>query len=986
MQKINFLKTLAILSLIATNAFAQTKLVEKINRKGTELVIPYEKYILPNGLTVIVHEDHSDPIVYFDVTYHVGSAREQEGRSGFAHFFEHMMFQGSEHVADDQHFKVVTEAGGTLNGSTTTDRTNYWEVLPSNQLETAFWLESDRMGFLLDSVTQKKFEVQRETVKNERGQNYDNRPYGLAQERISAALYPQTHPYNWLTIGYIEDLNRVDVNDLKKFFMRWYGPNNATLTVSGDVTAADVIKYAEKYFGPIPRGANVESQLVMPVALDKDRYISYEDNIRLPQLTFTFPTVAQHSDDEAALDVLADILGGSKSSIFYKNFVKSQMAQSASVYDGTQELAGEFNITIRTTQDKSMAQMDSLVRASLAEFEKRGVTDDDLKKFKAGFETQMVNSLTSVQGKGSMLAAYQTFTGNPNYITKEIEAYNKVTKEDVLRVYNTYIKNRHAVILSIYPKGKPQMVAKADNYTIPARITTAVESADYKNLVYNKAKDNFDRNIQPKGGANPVIVPPDYWTEKFDNKLKVIGAKTTEIPSVTIQVSIEAGHRYENKNQAGIAGLTTSMMNEGTAKYTAEEIGEKLDRLGSSVNVSNGAENISVYISSLTKNLDSTIAIAEQVMMHPRFDSKDFERIKKQRLEAIANQATQATTIANNVYAKLIYGNGSVMGTSSLGTKETVEKITLDDVKKYYADNFSPGIASMVIVGDIDKDAALTKLSFLKKWSGKEVVHAAAPALPTIDKTRIYLVNKEKAPQSEIRIGYMAIPYDATSDYYKATVMNYVLGGAFNSRINLNLRELHGFTYGARSGFAGTKFAGPYTASAGVRGNVTDSSVMEFMYEIKKFADNGITPEELAFTKSSIGQSEALKYETPMQKAGFMGRILDYNLGKDFVEKQNAILKNITQSEINDIAKNRLPYNNMIILVVGDKAKIYDGLVKLGYEVVELDTDGNPVAVNTPKKEEEKKAEAPTEAPKNPNPQPPANGKPKAKGKVTTPR
>ncbi|MCW3083538.1 MAG: peptidase [Bacteroidetes bacterium] len=984
MQKRIFLKALAVVSLIATNSFAQTKLVEKVNRKGTELVVSYEKYVLPNGLTVIVHEDHSDPIVYVDVTYHVGSAREQEGRSGFAHFFEHMMFQGSEHVADEQHFKVVTEAGGTLNGSTTTDRTNYWEVLPSNQLETAFWLESDRMGFLLDSVTQKKFEVQRETVKNERGQNYDNRPYGLAQERISAALYPQNHPYNWLTIGYIEDLNRVNVNDLKKFFMRWYGPNNATLTVSGDVTAADVIKYAEKYFGPIPRGAEVKSQTVAPVVLDKDRYISYEDNIRLPQLTFTFPTVPQHHPDEAALDVLADILGGSKSSIFYKNFVKSQMAQSANVYDGTQELAGEFNITIRTTQDKSLAQMDSLVRASLAEFEKRGVTDDDLKKFKAGFETQMVNSLTSVQGKGGMLAAYQTFTGNPNYITKEVEAYNKVTKADVLRVYNTYIKNKHAVVLSIYPKGKPQMVAKADNYTVPARITTAVESADYKNLVYNKAKDNFDRNVKPKGGANPVIVPPDYWTEKFDNKLKVIGAKTTEIPSVTVQVSVEAGHRYENKNQAGIAGLTASMMNEGTMKYTAEEINEKLDRLGSSVNVSNGSENISVYISSLTKNLDSTIAIAEQIMMHPRFDSKDFDRIKKQRLEAIANQATQATTIANNVYAKLIYGNGSVMGTSSLGTKETVEKITLDDVKKYYADNFSPNVASMVVVGDIDKDAALTKLSFLKKWSGKEVVHTAEPTLPTIDKTRIYLVNKEKAPQSEIRIGYMAIPYDATSDYYKATVMNYVLGGAFNSRINLNLRELHGFTYGARSGFAGTKFAGPYTASAGVRGNVTDSSVMEFMYEIKKFADKGITAEELAFTKNSIGQSEALKYETPMQKAGFMGRILDYNLAKDFVEKQNAILKNITQPEINDIAKNRLPYNNMIILVVGDKAKVYEGLVKLGYDVVELDTDGNPVAMDT--KKEEKKAETPAEAPKNSTTQPPSEGKQKAKGKVTTPR
>lgn len=973
MQKISVLKAAVALSFVSASVLAQPKFVEKVTRKGTELVIPYEKYVLPNGLTVVVHEDHSDPIVYVDVTYHVGSAREQEGRSGFAHFFEHMMFQGSEHVGDEQHFKIVTEAGGTLNGSTNTDRTNYFEVLPSNQLETALWLESDRMGFLLDSVTQRKFEVQRETVKNERGQNYDNRPYGISQERINAALYPPSHPYSWLTIGYIEDLNRVDVNDLKKFFLRWYGPNNATLTVAGDVKAADVLKYAEKYFGSIPRGAEVKAQSVAPVVLDKDRYISYEDNIRLPMLTFTFPTVPANHADEAPLELLADILGGSKASVFYKNFVKSQMAQSANVYQSSQELAGTFSISIRTTQDKSMAQMDSLIRYSLKEFEKRGVTDDDLQKFKAGTEAQLINSLSSVQGKGATLAANQTYTGNPNYIVKDVERYSKITKEDVMRVYNTYVKNKYAVVLSVYPKGKPTMVAKADNYTPPVRNTTSTEGAEYKSLVYNKAKDNFDRNQKPLASGNPVVVPPDYWTEKFGNDLKVIGAKTTEIPSVTVQLNIAAGHRFEDGKKAGISGLVATMMNEGTVKYSAEELSEKLDRLGSSVSVNSGTENIVLYVSSLSKNLDSTLAIAQDILLHPRFDAKDFDRIKKQRLEAIANQSTQATTIANNVFARLVYGGDHNMGISSLGTKETVEGITLDDIKKYYAANITPHVSSLVVVGDIDKDAALAKLSFLKTWEGNNVVRAAEPALPAIGKTKLYLVNKEKAPQSEIRIGYIALPFDATGDYYKATLTNYVLGGAFNSRINLNLREQHGFTYGARSSFSGTKYPGPYTASAGVRGNATDSSVVEFMKEIKKFADNGITKDELLFTKNSIGQSEALKYETPQQKAGFMARILDYDLPKDFVEKQNTILKNITAEEINAIAKKRLPYNNMVILVVGDKAKIYDGLMKLGYDVVELDSDGNPVEVLAKEDKKEVK-EMPKEVPV-----PATNGKQKAK-------
>jgi len=384
-------------------------------------------------------------------------------------------------------------------------------------------------------------------------------------------------------------------------------------------------------------------------------------------------------------------------------------------------------------------------------------------------------------------------------------------------------------------------------------------------------------------------------------------------------------------------------MSESTVRYTAEEIAEKLERLGSSVNIYNNGQDIIVSISSLTKNIDSTLAIAEEMMFHPKFDAKEFERVKKQRLEAIANQTTQATTIANNVFAKLLYGNEHIMSIPTLGTKETVGAITLDDVKKYYADNFTPTISSAVIVGDIDQAKAVPKLSFLKNWQGKKVIHAQEPSLPSITKTKLYFVNKDKAPQSEIRIGYMALPYDATGEFYKSTIMNYALGGAFNCRINMNLREARGYTYGARAGFSGNKFVGPYNAGAGVRANATDSSVIEFMKEIKNYADKGITGEELIFTKNSMGQSEALKYETASQKAGFVKRILEYNLDKTFTDKQSEVLKTITKPEIDALAKKHLLYDKMIILVVGDKAKVYEGLTKLGYEMVELDTDGNPV-------------------------------------------
>ena len=582
----SILTTASIVAFVTAQSIAQTtpatapKMIEKVSKKPGELIIPYEKWQLSNGLTIVIHEDHSDPIVYTDVTYHVGSNREQVGRSGFAHFFEHMMFQGSDHVADEEHFKTVSEAGGTLNGSTNFDRTNYFETAPSNYLERMLWLESDRMGFLLDAVTQQKFEVQRATVKNERGQNYDNRPYGLVYEKTLEALFPYGHPYSWSTIGYLEDLDRVDVGDLKRFFMRWYGPNNATLTVAGDVSPAEVVKLAEKYFGSIPKGPEVKNLDKKMAVLDKDRYISYEDNIRFPMLSIAFPSVPAYDKDEAALDALASILSDDKNSIFYQNFVKKQVAYDANVSNNTAEVAGMLFVQVRAMPGKTLTQMDSLVRASFTEFEKRGINDDDLKKFKANFEANTVKSLSSVQGKGSQLAAFQTYTGNPNQIKVDWDRYMKVSKEDVMRVFNQYIKNKPAVYLSVVPKGKPNTTAKPNNFETPKRNPEdGKESAEYKNLSYVKAKDSFDRSKKPAGGPNPVVKVPDYWTENFPNGLKAIGMKSDEIPSATINLSMAIGHRSDELAKAGLANLTASLMNEATAVHTAEQISDMLSAL-----------------------------------------------------------------------------------------------------------------------------------------------------------------------------------------------------------------------------------------------------------------------------------------------------------------------------------------------------------------------------------------------------------------------
>jgi zinc protease len=451
--------------------------------------------------------------------------------------------------------------------------------------------------------------------------------------------------------------------------------------------------------------------------------------------------------------------------------------------------------------------------------------------------------------------------------------------------------------------------------------------------------------VKPLPGENPTVKVPDFWSEQFANGLKLIGVRNTEIPSVTLQLSVEAGHYLEglDKSKAGIAQLTADLLDEATEKHTAEELNLELEKLGSSIEISSDKNYITVTISSLLKNLDKTLQIAEEKLFHPKFDAPDFERLKKQQLEAIANQITQPVTIANNIYNKLLYGPDHIMAIPALGTEASVKSLTLEDVKAYYSRYFSPTISSLVAVGDIEKTDLLPKIGFLKTWAAKDVKLPVFAESPKIDKTRIYLVDKENAPQSEIRIGYMSMPYDATGEYYKSTLMNFVLGGAFNSRINMNLREDKGFTYGARSWFSGDKHPGPFTASAGVRANATDSSVVEFLKELKTYQGRGITDEELVFTKNSIGQNDALKYETPVQKAAFLKRIIVYNLDRDFVNKQNQILKNITKEEINSLAKKNLAVDNMVIIVVGDRKNIRPGLEKLGYEIIELDKDGNKI-------------------------------------------
>jgi zinc protease len=901
-----------------------------------KLSIGYEKYTMPNGLQVILHADHSDPMISYAIMYHVGSSRETPGKTGFAHLFEHLLFGGSENVPTGTFDKIIEGVGGTNNGFTSNDVTTYFEMFPKNALEKILWLESDRMGFFINSVSQRSLAIQQNVVQNEKRQGEDNTPYGFTDYVISKNLYPANHPYSWEVIGEMEDLKNASLVDVDSYYEHFYGPNNATLVLAGDFNADSVKLLINKYFVEIKSHGEVARRSSMVPALEKTIKLYHEDNFaNVPEITLVWPVAPQYSKDAYALDFLAKIIADGKKAPLYKVLVKEKKLTSrTSAYNNAKELAGEFTISIRANEGKTLKEIENAINEAFDRFEKDGITEKDIERVKASSEKNFYSGIEGVLGKSIQLAFYNTYLNDPGYIEKDIENIKAVTIDDVKAAYDKYIKGKPHIVTSFVPKGKKEMITEN---SIPAGIkeenineASQVEIAGNAEEKIVKTSSSIDRTVEPPAGRPPDVKLPVTWRATLANGLRVYGIQNKELPLVEINLTINGGVYQDKITLPGVASMVANVLPQGTKNKTPEELEEETELLGTSINMYAGKEELTLNASSLSRNFEKTVALMKEILLEPRWDTTEFSIARTSTKNIIIQAEAQPRSVGSMAFNKLLYGTENILGYNTRGTRESVEKIKMDDLKTYYTNNFSPSVSSIQIAGNVSKEQVLAALKPLElEWKFKDVTqnNYAVPANP--EKSRIYFVDIPGSRQSVIYIGYLALTRD-NPDYVKADFINYRLGGAFTSILNQILREEKGYTYGASSFFPEMKVKAPFIASTSVRSDATFESVRIFKDEMEKYR-KGISESDLQFIKNCMILSNALRFETNGSLAGMLSTMAKYNFPDDYIKKEEEIIKNMTVAEHKAITDKYIVPDKMYYVVVGDAATQLKPLEKIGF-------------------------------------------------------
>ena len=883
--------------------------------------ISFEKVTLSNGLDVILHEDHSLPIVAVNLWYHVGSKDEEAGRTGFAHLFEHVMFEGSKHH-NRSFFEPLQSVGAAVNGSTTADRTNYWVNVPSNYLELALWLEADRMGFLLDALDQKRFDIQREVVKNERRQSYENRPYGMAHTLLQPAVFPPPHPYNWTTIGSPEDLDAAQLDEVKDFFRRFYAPSNASLALAGDFAGDHAKRLVERYFGNLPPGPPINRLGRMDSALRGRVSLTVRDKVQLPRLYLVWPACPLFDSDQAPLEVLSAILGDGKTSRLYRSLVyEKQIARDLAVVHSAQEVAGEFHIQITANPGHTLDEIESVVWEELGSIRRAGPTEKEVARAKNGIESQHVHQLEQFGGFGGradQLNYYNTLGLDPGIINSDLNRYMAVTGEDVQRVASSALGQNY-VRLSVTPEE-------------PLRPSVST----------------VDRSSMPKASTAPSFVPPIPRRTQLSNGLSIVSVEKPGLPIVAFGLLLRAGAVTEPSSKAGLAHMTASMLTEGTSNRSSQQIADDMEFLGSHLSSEATREYALLSVETLTSHWAEALEIMADVATNPTFPPQELQRVRRERLTDLRRISDNPVAIALRASRGLLYGPDTRYGHPVTGTERSVEGLSREDLVAHFAHYYRPEDATLIVVGDVTEDDVVSKAEhYLSHWTAHGTRPTAEPPDPEAglgEPTTIFLADKPGAAQSVIRAGHVTIPLHHP-DYYAANLLNYIFGGQFSARLNMNLRQDKGYSYGYTSSIEW--FTGPSAmlAGGGVQTAVTKEAVAE---TLKEFAEirgpRPVTKEEFDAGRDGILRGLPSQFETQVQTLQQLIRLVVFNLPDDYLRNFAANLRELSIEDVHRVASERIEDGHLKVLVVGDRSAVEPGLRDLGLPIVQVDYEGRPVS------------------------------------------
>ncbi len=902
--------------------------------KPPPVKLDYEEYTLPNGLQVILREDHRLPIVAVNTWYHVGPANEKAGQTGFAHLFEHMMFQSSGHIPEDKIWPILEGAGASfINGSTDFDRTNYVEDLPSNQLETAIWVESDRMGFLLDRLDSASLANQQDVVQNERREG-ENSPYNMAYEEMFHLLFPKGHPYYASIIGSHEDIQAANLADVREFFRRYYCPNNATLAIVGDIDKSKTKAMITKYYGSIPRGKDVPpiSAVTPPITQEKRAVVT--DRVSLSRVNMAWLTPPIFKSGNADLTVAANILGGGKASRLYKSLVyEKQICQNVSVSQQSLELTSIFQVEATVKPGHTPEEVEKAINEEITRFTAEGPTAAEIAATQNTVYSGTITSLERIggwSGVADRLNMYNQYVGDPGYVNKDLARYAAATVDGVKSIAASQLTPNSRVVVYCVPGEKklppdPQAPPKPENGKV------AVDSREPW------------RNTQPKAGPAPKLVLPSPKQFQLPNGLAVYFVETHYLPIVSANIVIRSGSASDPTAQPGLASFTAGMLDEGTTTRDALQIANQIHDLGGMLASNAAFDHAAVNVRALKQNSDAAMAIMADVVLHPTFPEAEVKRVRDERVTSILQQRDQPSPTASRVLRACLFGPANPYGHPIIGTQPALEKITRGDLESFYKTAYNPKNASLVVVGDLT-ESEVRKLATgtFGSWSGGAPAVTIPPAGTSIG-SRVVIVDMPAAPQTTLLAGQMGV-MRSDPDYETLDIMNSVLGGLFSSRLNLNLREDKGYTYGAYSFVGQNRGVGPIMMGADVKTDVTGASIDEMLKEVTKLKESGVTAEELALAKDANIRSLPASFETTADMAGTFAWIYVYDLPIDYYSTLPARIDAITQADVLVAAKKHLTPDRMVVVAVGDKAKIEPQISKLDLgSIAYRDPDGNEV-------------------------------------------